>query len=213
MSRLLPLDHLIYAATDLDEAIAAFAQRLGVCAVRGGTHEALGTHNAIVPLGPGRYVELVALDPLNPSPPLPPPFGLASLSQPRLVTWAVRSQDIAADTRCAKRRGYDAGVTVPVSRTTPEGERLTWQLTVRPDGFGDGVIPFVIDWGDAHHPSRESQCGQDQCALQHLEAFHPRADAISGAIDALGVRLDVQLGATPHLRATLTGPAGTLELR
>ena len=132
--------------------------------------------------------------------------------RPRAAEWDRRAEFPEEQFDLLRRAGL-TGLTVPVARTTPDGERLTWQLTVHPDGFGDGVIPFLIDWGDADHPSRAAPPGQDHCALQRFDAFHPRANAIADAIDALGVHLDVQPGATPHLRATLTGPAGTLELR
>ena len=213
MSRPLPLDHLVYAATDLGETITRFERGLGVRATCGGRHEALGTHNAILPLGPARYIELIALDPMNPTPPLPPPFGLATLTEPRLASWAVRSVDLAADTLRAKREGYDPGLTLPVSRTTPDGAPLAWRLTLRPDGFGDGVIPFVIDWGDSPHPSGSADRGGASCHLQRFEASHPRPETIADALGALGVELDVQPAPTARLHATLRGPAGTLELR
>jgi hypothetical protein len=54
------IDHVIYAAADLDRAAARVEAELGVAAVAGGRHEGLGTHNRIVPLG-GGYLELLAV--------------------------------------------------------------------------------------------------------------------------------------------------------
>jgi glyoxalase-like protein len=54
------VDHVIYAAADLDAAAARVEAELGVPAVAGGRHEGLGTHNRIVPLG-GGYLELLAV--------------------------------------------------------------------------------------------------------------------------------------------------------
>jgi hypothetical protein len=54
------IDHVIYAAADLDAAAARVQDGLGVAAVPGGRHEGLGTHNRIVPLG-GGYLELLAV--------------------------------------------------------------------------------------------------------------------------------------------------------
>ena len=200
-------------AEDLAAAIAQFEERLGVRALPGGRHEALGSHNAILPLPGSTYVELIALDPTNPTPAMPPPFGLAELSEARLVTWAVRSRDIDADTARSRRRGYDPGLTVPVSRTTPEGARLDWRLTVRPEPFGDGLVPFVIDWAATPHPSRPDEGGIERCTLQSFEGVHPEPPVVADALRALQADLGVQEGDAPRLQATLAGPAGTLDLR
>jgi glyoxalase-like protein len=54
------IDHVIYAAADLDAAAARVERELGLVAHPGGRHEGLGTHNRIVPLG-GGYLELLAV--------------------------------------------------------------------------------------------------------------------------------------------------------
>jgi len=213
MSGSLLLDHLVYAVTDLPRAIAQFEDQLGVCALPGGRHEALGSYNAILPLSGSSYVELIALDPTNPAPAMAPPFGLAELSEAQLVTWAVRSGDIAVDTARARQRGYDPGLTVPVSRTTPEGVCLEWRLTVRPEPFGDGLVPFVIDWGATPHPSQPAADNIDRCTLQSFEGVHPEPAGVVDALHALRAELGVKRGDAPRLQARLAGPGGTLDLR
>ena len=54
------IDHVIYAAADLDAAAARIESELGLVAGGGGRHEGLGTVNRIVPLG-GGYLELLAV--------------------------------------------------------------------------------------------------------------------------------------------------------
>jgi hypothetical protein len=54
------IDHVIYAAADLEAATAALSERLGVPAAGGGRHVGIGTHNRILPLGPG-YLEVLAV--------------------------------------------------------------------------------------------------------------------------------------------------------
>src|SRR3954449_10310922 len=54
------IDHVIYATADLDAAAARVEAAIGVAARGGGRHDAIGTHNRIVPLG-GGYVELLAV--------------------------------------------------------------------------------------------------------------------------------------------------------
>jgi len=44
------IDHVIYAATDLDATTARLGRELGLAAVGGGRHEGHGTENRIIPL-------------------------------------------------------------------------------------------------------------------------------------------------------------------
>jgi hypothetical protein len=213
MSPPLPLDHIVFAVPDLEDAIAQVEKQTGVCARLGGRHDDFGSHNAILPLEDETYLELIALDPENPAPPQPAPFGLADLCEARLVTWAVRSRNIDPDTTRSKARGYDTGLTLPASRSRPDGARLEWKLTFRPEPFGDGLVPFVIDWLDAPHPARLADWQAPRCTLRRFDALHPRPGEIRAALDALGVRLTVSEARIPALRATIEGPSGSLELR
>jgi len=54
------IDHVIFAAADLDAAAARFEAEHGMRVEGGGRHEGIGTHNRIVPLG-GGYIELLAI--------------------------------------------------------------------------------------------------------------------------------------------------------
>ena len=53
-------DHVIYGTADLDVASARIEAELGLEVLPGGRHVGQGSHNRIVPLGPG-YVELLAI--------------------------------------------------------------------------------------------------------------------------------------------------------
>lgn len=55
------IDHVIYGTADLDRAAARMEAELGLTAAPGGRHEGLGTHNRIVPLADGSFVELLAV--------------------------------------------------------------------------------------------------------------------------------------------------------
>ena len=54
------LDHVIYGTADLDTASARIEAELGLEVLPGGRHVGQGSHNRIVPLGPG-YLELLAI--------------------------------------------------------------------------------------------------------------------------------------------------------
>ena len=55
------LDHVIYGTTDLEAAAERVEATLGLPVQPGGHHDGQGSHNRIVPLGPG-YLELLAID-------------------------------------------------------------------------------------------------------------------------------------------------------
>ena len=52
------LDHLVYVARDLERGVDAIEEFLGVRPQYGGQHTGLGTHNALVGLGSGVYLEI-----------------------------------------------------------------------------------------------------------------------------------------------------------
>jgi len=224
VSTRLTLDHLVYGVPDLSEAIDDFEKRLGLSPMLGGRHAGLGTHNAILPLEGESYVELIASDPDGPTPNQPRPFGLDTLCEPRLVTWAVRSRAIETDVQHAREQGFDPGIVFTMSRTEPDGETLEWKLSLLPKPFGDGLVPFVIDWGKSRHPAAapripsEAQThnpDDDPTSYGKLSTFsatHPDPAPIRAALHALGVSLDIQPGTIAGLSARLTGPAGSIAL-
>jgi hypothetical protein len=76
------IDHVIYAAVDLDVAAARLESEFGLRARAGGRHEGMGTHNRIVPLG-GGYLELLAV--ADPEEAARSDFGRGLLA--RLAQW------------------------------------------------------------------------------------------------------------------------------
>jgi hypothetical protein len=53
------IDHILLGIDDLDRGMDLFEQRSGVRPVQGGKHPG-GTHNALVSLGDGTYLEIIA---------------------------------------------------------------------------------------------------------------------------------------------------------
>lgn len=201
------IDHLVYAVADLDTAVDEFAERTGVRPTIGGRHVGRGTHNALVGLGEGAYLELIAPDPLQDEPPLPRPFGLDGLTEPRLTGWAVRTTNLDASIADARADGYDPGDAVAMQRATPSGDVLSWRLTIPSAG---GVVPFLIDWGPTPHPSSTLPTG---LRLAGLYVEHPEPEVVQAAFSALDLHCTVVEASDPAIVATIESPNGRIELR
>src|SRR5215469_18458044 len=120
------VDHIIYAAPDLAAAVTDLEARLGIRAQAGGKHIGLGTHNALLALGPRSYLEIIAPDPGQPQPSVPRPFGLDAGSRSGLAGWAITCSDIDAAVAGARSRGYDPGEVAGMQRAAPAGAVLRW---------------------------------------------------------------------------------------
>ena len=157
------IDHLVYAAPDLQAAVADIEERFGVRARMGGRHVGRGTRNALLALGPQTYLEIIAPDPEQPESAVPHPFRLDGASRGRLVRWALACEDIDAAVAGARGHGYDPGDVVDGQRAEPAGTMLRWRMTSgEPAG---GLAPFLISWGGTEHPARSAPRGLT------LEAF------------------------------------------
>jgi Glyoxalase-like domain len=202
------IDHLIYRVPDLAGAIADVEERVGVRAQDGGKHIGLGTHNALLALGPQTYLEIIAPDPGQPQPSAPRPFGLDEASRGRLAGWAIACQDIDAAAAAARSRGYDPGEVAPMQRADPAGEVLRWRLTL--GAVAGGLVPFLISWGDTEHPARSAPRG---LILESFHLEHPDPASLAPLLNALGADAEIKLADAPALVARLNGPNGSVVLR
>ena len=203
------IDHLVYAAADLEAASERLGRELGVRPTFGGRHTAFGTHNALAGLGGRAYLEVLAPDPGAEQPATPGTFGLAAANRSELLaTWAIACDDIEATVARAREHGVDLGDPVSVERVDEDGNRLTWQLTLNP--LAGGPLPFLIDWGRSRHPSESAPRG---LLLEHLHIEHPNPDELQSGLVALNADVEVRGGAAPALFARIRGPNGVVELR
>src|SRR5215467_15258569 len=88
------VDHLVYAAPDLNRGVEEIEKLLGVRATPGGQHPGRGTRNSLVALGSACYLEIIAPDPEQPRPAAPRWFGIDDLRASRLVTWAAHGSHL-----------------------------------------------------------------------------------------------------------------------
>lgn len=197
---MLEFDHLVIAAERLDEGVAWAEARLGVALEAGGQHARYGTHNALLGLAGGLYLEVIAIDPEAAAPEGARWFGLDSFSgAPRLVTWVCRSPGLAKGPVPA---GFD-GI-VALTRGA-----LAWDMA---EAEG-GVLPFdqchpgLIDWGDTAHPA--TRLAPSGLELERLTLTHPDAEGLRAALAGLqDARVEIIRGPEAGLRAVLRGPEG-----
>jgi hypothetical protein len=204
------IDHLVYATPDLQAGVQRVEKLLGVRAAAGGQHPGRGTRNALVSLGPGRYLEIIGPDPEQPKPALPRPFGIDDLKVPRLATWAAKGSDLERLASEARRGGVKIGEVIPGSRRRADGVLLAWRYTDPRVVVADGVVPFFIDWGTTPHPADTATAGVSLIALR---AEHPDPELVQQMLRGVGLNLQIARGPRAALIATLSSPRGRIELR
>ena len=203
------LDHLVLAGPNLPDTVAWFAGLTGVQPAPGGSHVGLGTANALVSIGASAYLELVGPDPDQPDPEQPRPFGIDRLRRPRIVTWAIRTTNIDAVVAAARDTGYDPGEPIAMSRRAPDGSLLEWRLTPPRIDHGDGLVPFVIDWGGTAHPTSRGLPGVE---LLELRARHPDPARVRHRLAALRADLRIDAGEPGAITIVVQGKDGPVEL-
>ena len=108
----------------------------------------------LLKLGPGSFLEVIAIDPDGTAPARPRWFALdapamrEALSEaPRLIHWVARTDDIDGARRACP---IDLGLAHPMERGA-----FRWWITIPADGHlpGAGVLPTLIQWADeCAHP-------------------------------------------------------------
>lgn len=203
------IDHLVYATNDVDATVIDLSRRLGVVAAPGGRHLGFGTRNALLSLGPDTYFEIIGPDPGQHRPTTGYWYGVENLVVPRLVTWTARVEHIERVSAHSHGSGYNPGDVHKVFRELPDGDKLSWRLTL-PTGAGDGLVPNLIEWDDNHdHPADTSPKGVE---LLELRGYHPRPETLQPMLRALGVDLEIRIAEQPRLVAILDSPYGPIEL-
>ena len=131
----LRLDHIVIAVCDLDAALADY-RSLGFNPIVGGEHANGITHNVLVILEDGAYLELIAWKRPDPGMRWSDVFQAAGEGY---VDHALLPDEIGTVVRDAQARGLDIEAPIPGGRNRPDGERLEWQTarSPRPD------VPFL----------------------------------------------------------------------
>ena len=219
------VDHLVVAASTLDEGVAWCERTFGSLPGPGGKHPLMGTHNRLFSVAtahyPAAYLEIIAID-----------KGAAcqgkqgekrwfdldnealqqqlKQSGPRLVHFVASTPRAAPAIQALASLDIDRGELLAASRMTANG-MLSWKITVRPDGqrLMQGTLPTLIEWGDVHPTTSMAASG---ITLESLTARQPDPQALRAAYAAIGLQGVAVSQGLPNLIATLQTPRGLVTL-
>ncbi len=197
------LDHFAIAANTLAEATAHVEEALGVPMQPGGEHAVFGTHNRLLGLADGLYLEAIAIDPEATPQRQPRWFDLDRFEgAARISNWICRSSDLDGTLAALP---MDAGA--PVSLTRGD---LSWQMAVPKSGIlpYHNIFPALIQWQGPHPAPRLTQQG---CSLRRLVVSHPEAQALAELLPLDDARVVFEPGPAA-LRAEIDTPHGLRHL-
>ncbi|MFZ5962757.1 VOC family protein [Thalassococcus sp. BH17M4-6] len=203
---MLTLDHIAVLGETLEEAAAHTEAALGQSMLPGGKHGHFATHNRLLGLADGLYIEAIAIDPAAPPPPHPRWFGLDGFrGAARLDKWICRTADMYATLAALPM----AGRPVKLAR-----DSLRWTMAVPEDGQlpFDGLFPAIIQWHSPVPPG--NALANPALQLERLTVSHPQAEELKAL---LAPHLDAPNVAYrtggPGLEASVHTPQGLRQLR
>ena len=204
---MIEFDHIAVSGGTLAEARAHVEDALGVQMQPGGQHDVFFTHNALLGLEDGLYLEAIAINPDAPAPDRPRWFDLDRFSgPPRLTNWICRTGDLD---EVLDGIPFDMGAPVALQR----GD-LRWSMAVPATGIlpFDNCAPALIQWHTLPHPATLLQ--PSGIRLTRLTVRHPSVQSLSEALGKImdDDRIKFETGAagfeavfaTPHGERTLS---------
>ncbi|MGY4309566.1 hypothetical protein ACVIJ6_006809 [Bradyrhizobium sp. USDA 4369] len=208
------LDHLSIIAPTLAEGVKHVRESLDVDIPFGRKHDYMGTHNHLLSLGGGIYLEVIAVDPHASAPVLPRWFGLDDSGSvreawdrgQRLRGWVANTRNIdqhlekygslLGEKRCLFAGGSEFFFSVPCDGSLPMG----------------GAAPSLID-RRGREPSipPTAQLG---CKLISVRLEHPQVEVLGSLFADLGVNDAVDLAPAECFRMALVvdTPSGRRSL-
>ncbi|WP_424811141.1 VOC family protein [Roseococcus sp. YIM B11640] len=211
---MLRLDHLTVIAPDLAEGVAHVRACLDLDVPFGQRHAYMGTHNHLLQLGDGIYLEIVALDPDGVWPGRPRWFGVDDGRRVRadwdagrrLRGWVARADPIDAVLR--GREGiFGRKVSLP-------WEDPSFDFAIPDDGSlpWGGAAPSLID--RRGKPRSMATIADLGARLLSFTLEHPDAAEVQALYQALGIDRppSVRAGGALRYRALIETPAGPRKL-
>lgn len=150
----LPIDHIVYAFPDLISGIEYIRELLAVEPVYGGRHLNFGTHNALVGLSQGIYLEILAPDPDNARVKSPRWMGVDALNTSGIITRiALKTNNINEDLKMIETIDNRTLLSGKGNRITNTGESLSWHMSYPFATPLVDPVPFLVQWETDFHPT------------------------------------------------------------
>ncbi len=163
------IDHIVYAVPNLEEAIYFFEKEHGLSPTIGGRHITKGTKNALLNLGMGCYLEILAIDSDNQNVIAPRWMGIDLIKEAKVTRWSLKSDHLEKDQAILRAYQKDMGVIEQGERETPEGSFLRWKMILPLAEPEIELIPFMTDWSlSSFHPTEKLS---QNCSLEKI-MFH-----------------------------------------
>lgn len=134
----LALDHAVIVVKNLDRAVDDYT-KLGFDVVRGGVHPTGGTHNALIPMGDGTYIELIGFFRPNPS----HRWWSTYVNGGGLIDFCTGTDDIQKTTDAFRAAGVGMSDPQPNQRVRPDGVVLRWTAS-SPTKSAIFQVPFLL---------------------------------------------------------------------
>jgi hypothetical protein len=201
------IDHLILVVSDLKKGMAEFAERTGVTPVYGGEHPHTFTHNALVALDNGVYLEIIAARPDA----VAKPAEAAEMAQFRSyqqltpLAWVLRSRNSEMTRNKLKSAGFAVSENEPGSRVKPDASLLAWNLF----SIEKLDYPFFIEWSvQSRHPSASSPVAG---RLRSFKIHTPQHELLRKLDQTLELGLNIESADQADFSFVLDTPRGPVE--
>ena len=211
------IDHIVIGAASLKQGVDYVRRTLGVDIPFGGVHQTMGTHNHLMQLGEGLFLEVIAPNPDLPSPDTPRWYGMDDPhlrcqleNQPMLLTWVINTNNITA---LLAQADFSFGTIESISR----GE-LNWLFGLPDDGrlLAGGMLPYVMQWNTKTHPAQNMfHAG---CELKEIAIYHSHPDWVRSVLSSIGAEKLVNIypadrDTLSFLEVKIKTPSGLKSLR
>ncbi len=205
------IDHIVYSVLDLDKAMDHIEKELGIRPVFGGYHKTQGTKNALLNLGDGCYLEILAIDNQNKDINTPRWMGIDLITEPRITRWAVKSESIDLDSKILKSFDKTMGEIYEGSRKTTSGETLAWKMILPLASPEIELMPFMVDWSSsAFHPTEKLE---NTCLIKDITFAGNIPDKNNLVFDELDISHNITRSANNKISVTIEGPNGLIILK
>jgi Glyoxalase-like domain len=139
----LKVDHVTAAGKDV-HAMQRALEAAGIPSEYGGLHANHATEMALTSFPDGSYLELIAIQPhADPAALKATPWHRCLVTDAGPCGWAVRPDDLAAETDRLRKAGVSVTPAAKNGRRRPDGVQLDWETAQVGTGNGD-FFPFLI---------------------------------------------------------------------